>query len=107
MWARRIFSVVPLERAGPGNHMQYNVTLPKEPTGTLSDTNAYSVETSPAFWFGMAIFDTQSYPEPNSQWTPHSHSNVVNPATTKQAPGVAFMELQFYPPGFASQFAGL
>src|SRR5437660_12044787 len=91
---------------GSGNHMQYNVTLPKEPGGPFSDTKAYSVQDSPAFWFGMAMCDTQSYPESSSSCTPDSDSNIVDPATTKHAPGVAFMELQFYPPGFAPQFAG-
>jgi hypothetical protein len=91
---------------GSGNHMQYNVTLPVEPTGAFSDSKAYSAETSPAFWFGMAMCDTQSYPESSSICTPDSDTNIVNPATTKHAPGAAFMELQFYPPGFASQFAG-
>jgi len=92
---------------GSGNHMQYNVTLPTEPAGPFSDSNGYSAEVSPAFWFGMAMCDTQSYPESSSVCTPDSDSNIVNPADTKHAPGAAFMELQFYPPGFASQFAGI
>lgn len=91
---------------GSGNHMRYNVTLPVEPAGPFSDSKAYSFETSPAFWFGMAMCDTQSYPESSSTCTPDSDTNIVNPATTKHAPGAAFMELQFYPPGFAPQFAG-
>jgi hypothetical protein len=91
---------------GSGNHMTYNVTLPTEPGGAFSDTKAYSAEDSPAFWFGMAMCDTQSYPETTTKCTPDSDSNIVNPATTIRAPGAAFMELQFYPPGFASQFAG-
>ena len=91
---------------GSGNHMQYNVTLPVEPAGAFSDSNGYTFETSPALWFGMAMCDTQSYPESSSVCTPDSDSNIVNPATSKHAPGAAFMELQFYPPGFASQFAG-
>jgi len=45
---------------GSGNHMQYHVTLPVEPAGPFSDSKAYSFETSPAFWFGMAMCDTQS-----------------------------------------------
>src|SRR5215472_16074432 len=91
---------------GSGNHMQYNVTLPVEPAGAFSDAKAYSFENSPAFWFGMAMCDTQSYPESSSTCMPDSDTNIVNPATTKHAPGAAFMELQFYPPGFAPQFAG-
>jgi hypothetical protein len=90
---------------GSGNHMQYNVTLPTEPSGAFSDTKGYSGEVSPAFWFGMAMCATQSFPESSSTCTPDSDSNIVNPDNTKHAPGVAFMELQFYPPGFASQFA--
>lgn len=91
---------------GSGNHMQYNVTLPTEPSGAFSDTKGYSAEDSPAFWFGMAMCATQSFPESSSTCTPDSDSNIVNPDNTKHAPGAAFMELQFYPPGFASQFAG-
>src|SRR5438309_1276572 len=33
---------------GSGNHMQYEVTLPTEPSGAFSDSKAYSLETSPA-----------------------------------------------------------
>jgi hypothetical protein len=91
---------------GSGNHMEYNATLPTEPTGPFSDAKAYSLEDSPAFWFGMAMCDTQSYPEQISTCTPDSDSNIVVPGTTRKAPGAAFMELQFYPPGFAPQFAG-
>jgi hypothetical protein len=91
---------------GSGNHMQYNVTLPTEPALPFSDSKGYTLETAPALWFGMAMCDTQSYPESSSTCTPDSDSNIVNPANTKHAPGVAFMELQFYPPGFAPQFAG-
>ncbi len=90
---------------GSGNHMTYNVTLPTEPSGAFDNTKGYSLETSPALWFGMAMCDTQSYPEQSQQCTPDTDSNIVVPGTTKSAPGVAFMELQFYPPGFASQFA--
>jgi hypothetical protein len=91
---------------GSGNHMTYNVTLPQEPTGAFDNSKSYSAQDTPAFWFGMAMCDTQSYPEQSSQCTPDTDSNIVIPGTTKSAPGVAFMELQFYPPGFASQFAG-
>jgi hypothetical protein len=90
---------------GSGNHMQYNVTLPREPGGPFSDSKAYSLEDSPAFWFGMAMCDTQSFPETSSSCPADSDSNIVNPATTKKGPGAAYMELQFYPPGFAPQFA--
>ena len=91
---------------GSGNHMSYNVTLPTEPTGPFTNSKAYSFESSPAFWFGMAMCDTQSYPETQSSCPADSDSNIVNPLNTKKGPGAAFQELQFYPPGFAPQFAG-
>jgi hypothetical protein len=92
---------------GSGNHMQYQLTIPTEPSGPFSQTNGYDFELHPAFWFGMAMCDTQSYPEQSSKCTPDSDSNIVNPAQGfAGAPGAAFEELQFYPPGWVSQFAG-
>ncbi|HEX6537927.1 MAG TPA: hypothetical protein VF155_01945 [Candidatus Dormibacteraeota bacterium] len=96
---------------GSGNHMQYNVTLPAEPTeaSNKTPTLAHSYQNSPAFWFGMAMCDTQSYPEQSDTCTPDSDSNIVNPAVSgsfRNAPGAAFQELQFYPPGWVPQFAG-
>jgi hypothetical protein len=91
---------------GSGNHAQYQLTIPTEPAGSFSTSKGYDFELHPAFWFGMAMCDTQSYPEAQSTCTPDSDSNIVDPTTTKKAPGVAFMELQFYPPGWIPQFAG-
>src|ERR1051325_2181472 len=48
----------------------------------------------------MALCDTQSYPEQVSTCTPDSDSNIVDPAVSPNHPGAAFMELQFYPPGW-------
>jgi hypothetical protein len=92
---------------GSGNHMQYQLTMPSEPTGAFSQTKGYDFELHPAFWFGMAMCDTQSFPEQSSHCTPDSDSNIVNPANGfTGAPGAAFEELQFYPPGWVPQFAG-
>ena len=91
---------------GSGNHMQYQLTMPTEPAGAFSQTKGYDFELHPAFWFGMALCDTQSYPEQQPKCTPDSDSNIVDPTQTSRAPGVAFMELQFYPPGWIPQFAG-
>jgi hypothetical protein len=91
---------------GSGNHNQYQLTIPTEPTVPYSNSNGYNFELHPAFWFGMAMCDTFSFPEQLSTCTPDSDSNIVNPALTKKGPGVAFMELQFYPPGGIPQFAG-
>src|SRR5207244_1127547 len=47
--------------------------------------------------------DTESYPEQVSTCTPDSDSNITPLA---QHPGTAFMELQFYSPGYVKQFTG-
>lgn len=92
---------------GSGNHMRYQLTIPTEPSGPFSQTKGYDFELRPTFWFGMAMCDTQSYPEQSSKCKPDSDSNIVNPANGfARAPGAAFEELQFYPPGWIQQFAG-
>jgi hypothetical protein len=48
----------------------------------------------------MALCATQSYPEQVSTCTPDSDSNIVDPAVSPKHPGTAFLELQFYPPGW-------
>ena len=65
---------------GSGNHMQYQLTIPTEPSGPFSQAKGYDFELHPTFWFGMALCDTQSYPEQSSKCTPDSDSNIVNPA---------------------------
>ena len=91
---------------GSGNHVQYHLTMPTEPSGPFSMTKGYDFELHPAFWFGMAMCDTQSFPEQVSTCTPDSDTNIVDPTQTRKAAGVAFEELQFYPPGWIPQFAG-
>ena len=87
---------------GSGNRMRYNVTLPKEPTPSspTAPGKAYNFELNGALWFGMALCDTQSYPEQVSTCAPDSDSNIVDPTVSPNHPGTAFMELQFYPPGW-------
>jgi hypothetical protein len=92
--------------AGSGNHVQYQLTMPREPTGPFSATKGYDFALHPAFWFGMAMCDTQSFPEQLHTCTPDSDTNIVDPTQTSKGPGTAFMELQFYPPGWIPQFAG-
>lgn len=84
---------------GSGNRMRYQLTLPTDPPPVTSNT--FNFELHPAFWFGMALCDTQSYPEQVSTCTPDSDSNIT--PNLAQRPGNGFMELQFYPPGFAPQ----
>src|SRR5205823_8471053 len=83
---------------GAGNRMQYQLTLPTDPPQATG--NAFNFQLHPAFWFGMAMCDTQSFPEQLTTCTPDSDSNIVDPAVSPNHPGVAFMEMQFYPPGW-------
>jgi hypothetical protein len=88
---------------GAGNRNAWQVTLPKDPPPSVKRGRSWSFQLTPAFWFGMAMCDTQSYPEQVSTCAPDSDSNITALA---RHPGTAFMELQFYPPGWVKQFAG-
>jgi hypothetical protein len=89
-------------KPGAGNRMQYSVTLPTDPTPShpTQPGKGYNFELNGSLWFGMALCDTQSYPEQVSTCTPNSDSNIVDPAVSPKHPGTAFVELQFYPPGW-------
>ena len=94
---------------GSGNRMQYRLTLPKDPPVRPTQSNgnvSANFQLHPAFWFGMAMCDTQSFPELVSTCTPDSDSNIVDPAVSPNHPGTAFMEMQFYPPGWQPWPAG-
>ena len=86
---------------GAGNHDHWTVTLPKEPPSSVVPGRSWDFQLTPAFWFGMAMCDSQSYPQVTSTCTPDSDRNITPLA---QHPGTAFTELQFYPPGWVSQF---
>jgi hypothetical protein len=92
---------------GSGNQMAYSGILPTEPSPTnVPGKHNYTFEYTPAFWFGMAMCDTQSYPELVKSCVPDSNVNIVNPAKSPYHPGAAYMELQFYPPGYVQQWNG-
>jgi len=86
---------------GAGNHNQWQLTLPKDPPASVMPGRSWSFQLTPAIWFGMAMCDTQSYPQQVKTCAPDSDSNITALA---QHPGTAFMELQFYPPGWVKQF---
>jgi hypothetical protein len=89
-------------RPGSGNRARYVITLPSDPSASNPSTpgKAYNFQLHGAFWFGMALCDTQSYPEQVSTCKRDSDSNIVDPAVSPNHPGTAFTELQFYPPGW-------
>ena len=88
---------------GSGNQNSWKMTLPKDPSASnpLAPGKSYNFELHPAFWFGMAICDTQSDPNQIKTCTPDSDKNIVDPTVSPKHPGTAFMEMQFYPPGWA------
>jgi hypothetical protein len=95
---------------GSGNRMRWGLRLPTDPTPGPGNVplsgQTFNFELHPAFWFGMAMCDTQSYPQQVSTCTPDSDSNIVDPAVSPNHPGTAFMEMQFYPPGWVTWPAG-
>jgi hypothetical protein len=99
------------------------LTLPSDPptvpnaTGTGGTAN---FQLHPAFWFGMALCDDQSAPNPGGSsvgpqklCTPNSDSNIftgtdpTKPNYMGLTPGTAFMEMQFYPPGWGNVGTGI
>ena len=103
-------------RAGSGNDMTYTVTLPKDPKKQPNASGAggttWNFQLRPTFWFGLTLCDTQSSPEFTHKCTPDSDTNNLvgtNPKAPDyigKHPGNAFMELQFYGPGYVPQFEG-
>ena len=79
--------------------MTYFTKLPvdprRQPTANGSVTKYAELSVAP--WFGLPMCDPKSYPQ--NPCTPDSDSNSGLISDPNAA--VAFMELQFYPPGFA------
>jgi hypothetical protein len=102
--------------AGSGNNMTYTVTLPKDPKKQPNASGAggatWNFQLRPTFWLGMTLCDTQSAPNFTHKCTRDSDRNNLvgtNPAAPNyigKHPGNAFMELQFYGPGYVPQFEG-
>jgi len=86
-------------RAGSGNTFTYGMQLSTDPAQapTASGSVTHYGELSVAPWFGLPICDPNSYPL--NPCKPLSDSNTGLGAATDA--GSAFLELQFYPPGFA------
>jgi hypothetical protein len=103
-------------RPGSGNNDTYTLRLPAEPKTQPNQAGSggtANFELHPAFWLGMAMCDTQSFPNYTTACKPDSDSNIynsTNPASPHyigKHPGSAFMEMQFYPPGWAPWPAGI
>ncbi len=97
---------------GSGNQMRWLLRLPTDPPTEAdgmpkSSKQSFNFQLHPAFWFGMAMCDTQSDPNPGRVACPaDSNSNIFDnpdpnaPDSISKHPGTAFMEMQFYPPGW-------
>jgi hypothetical protein len=104
---------------GAGNNSTYALTLPTDPPKIPRQDGTggtFNFQLHPAFWFGMAMCDDQSAPNPGGSklgptvpCTPDSDANIYNspdPASPRYIgihPGSAFMEMQFYPPGWVQK----
>jgi len=97
--------------AGSGNSNQYSLQIPTEPKvlpNQAGTGGTWNFQLHPAFWLGMALCDNQSAPEfTHAPCTPDSDTNIFDgtdpaaPDYIGRHPGTAFLEVQFYPPGWA------
>jgi hypothetical protein len=92
-------------KPGSGNDVTWTETLPKDPKATPTVATpgrdiTHWFELSVAPWFGMALCDQYSYPQ--SACKPNSDTNA--PSGGSQGGGSSFLEVQFYPPGYAPFF---
>jgi hypothetical protein len=101
---------------GSGNDITYVMTLPSDPKAFPNASGAggttWNFELRPTFWFGLTLCDTESAPEFTKTCTPDSDANDLVGTKPDSAdyigkhPGNAYMELQFYGPGYVPQFEG-
>ncbi len=106
---------------GSGNSGTYLLRLPKDPP-TLPTPDGkggtFNFQLHPAFWVSMAVCDDQSAPNPggspgmpNTRCKPDSDRNIFDgqdpgkPDYIGRHPGTAFVEMQFYPPGWIQSCA--
>ena len=105
---------------GSGNYAQFKLVLPKDPVRFPTNAHpdgsgdprptVWNFQLHPAFWFGMALCDTESYPIATHDCKADSDDNIFDDPDPNSAryigrhPGSSFLELQFYPPGWVVGF---
>ena len=99
-----------------GKRLLYYVTLPKNPPTKPNQAGTggtWDFQLRATFWFGLTLCDSESWPNFTKTCTPNSDSNALfrssNPHSRHfigKGPGNAFLELQFYSPGWVPQFTG-
>jgi hypothetical protein len=99
------YSTVP----GSGNSTQATLKLPTDPVAAPKQDgtgSTWNFQLHPAFWFGMIMCDDQDAPNPGVACPADSDKNIFTSTNAKSAnylgltPGQAYMEMQFYPPGW-------
>jgi hypothetical protein len=103
-------------KPGSGYDLTYQIQLPKNPPVRPQQNGTggtWDFELRSTFWLGLTLCDSQSAPEYTRVCQPDSDvnakftsSNPRSPAYIGRHPGNAFMELQFYEPGYVPQFEG-
>ena len=112
---RRAVAGIQVWRSGLGQRHQLHddpaAGAEQPPDGERGGSD-WNFELRPTFWFGLTLCDTESSPEFTKTCRPDSDSNDLvgsNPHAPNyigKHPGNAFMELQFYGPGYVPQFEG-
>jgi len=98
---------------GSGNSSLYRLTLPEDPPTLPKQDGSggtFEFQLNVAFWFGMVLCDSQSFPNFTHVCKPDTDDNIFDDSDATSAhwigrhPGAAFLELQFYPPGWVNSF---
>ncbi len=104
-------------RSGTGGRdLTYTLTLPRNPPvrpNQAGTAGTWDFQLRATFWLSITMCDTESSPNFTKTCTPNSDvnarfrsTNPKSPFYIGKSPGNAFMELQFYEPGWVPQFAG-
>jgi opacity protein-like surface antigen len=104
------------KRHGTGNNLTYFVTLPKDPPtkpNQAGTAGTWNFQLRATYWLGLTMCDSQSWPNYTHTCKADSDANAkfrsFNPKSKHyigKGPGNAYMELQFYTPGWVPQFTG-
>src|SRR5712691_10435751 len=73
---------------GAGNSNVYRLTLPKDPPQKPKQDGTggtFNFQLHPAFWFGMALCDTESAPNFTNTCNANTDDNIFDSATPKDA----------------------
>jgi hypothetical protein len=99
-----------------GGDLTYDITLPKNANvlpNQAGTGGTFDFQRRATFWFSVNLCDTESSPNFRKTCTPNSDANARfrssdpnSPNYIGKSPGNAFMELQFYTPGWVPQFDG-